>query len=86
MHFDLTGELQDDHKTFVHKDIDAKPAQLDVLKVPKVDLALFVAVFLLLIIWPIVRGQKYCLSNTPSSWLSIAGLRPPLRAPPVFSC
>lgn len=87
VHFDLVDGHDDIIDTDLpgHKDFDSKPAQISVLKVTNLDLPFLAALFLLIIVWPIVRGQRYALSKTPSSWLTVTGLRPPLRAPPAHS-
>lgn len=81
--FDLLSSHNDDDNVG-NKDIDTKP-QISALKVTNLDLPFLAALFLLAIIWPIVRGQRYALSKTPSFWLTVTGLRPPLRAPPAHS-
>lgn len=83
VHFDLLSSHSDDDNVG-HKDIDTKP-QISALKVTNLDLPFLAALFLLVIIWPTVRGQRYALSKTPSSWLTVTGLRPPLRAPPAIA-
>ena len=96
VHFDLLSEhdnhpAADDqdhhndinHHSAGHKDMDSKPALLDVLKLSNPDLHFLATLLLLVIVWPAIRGQKFHLSNTPSAWRSIVGLRPPLRAPPI---
>jgi len=85
VHFDVLDD-HDGPKLPGHKDVDSKPGQLDVLKTSNLDLPILAALLLLVFIWPVVRGQTYRRSNTPSSWLSVTSLRPPLRAPPVYSC
>lgn len=83
VHFDLLSGHNDDDNVG-HKDIDSKP-QLSALKVTILDLPFLAALFILVIIWPFIRGQKFALSKTPSSWLTVTGLRPPPRAPPAIT-
>ena len=86
MHFDLLGDNdQDTHSEVGHQDIDSKPVSMTFLKSLSFDLPLLAAALLLFIIWPAVRGQSSAYFNDPSTWLGIAGLRPPLRAPPSHS-
>jgi len=84
VHFDLAVDHHDDDAHVGHKDIDSKP-QISALKVTNLDLPFLAALFLLVIIWPVIRGQQYSLSKTPSSWLALTSLRPPLRAPPAIT-
>lgn len=83
VHYDLLSSHNDDDN-LGHKDIDSKP-QVSALKVTNLDLPFLAALFLLAIIWPIIRGQQFSLSKTPSSWLTVTNLRPPLRAPPAIT-
>jgi hypothetical protein len=85
VHFDLTSDDHDDHEHVGHNDFDNKSSQITALKVVGVDLHFLATLFLLAILWPIVRKQRFVISSTPSSWLSVTGLRPPLRAPPKNS-
>jgi hypothetical protein len=84
VHFDILSG-HDEHHFDGHKDLDSKPGQLDALKVSSFSFLFLITALLLVIVWPLVQNQKYHLFNIPTSWLSIAGLRPPLRAPPIFS-
>jgi hypothetical protein len=83
VHYDLLSSHNDD-ANLGHKDIDSKP-QVSALKVTNLDLPFLAALFLLAMIWPIIRGQQFSLSKTPSSWLAVTNLRPPLRAPPAIT-
>jgi hypothetical protein len=85
VHFDVVGDHHDDDEHMGHKDFDSKPMQVSALKITNLDLPFLAALFLLAIIWPIVRGQQFTLSKTPSSWLTVTNLRPPLRAPPAIT-
>lgn len=84
VHFDLLDK-HEGHAEPGHQDADSKPAQIDVLKVSNQDLPFLAALLLLVVVWPLVREQKYRTFNTPLSWASITGIRPPLRAPPIHS-
>lgn len=85
VHFDVIS-TDAEHQSYGHKDVDTKPGQIEAIKVSSPDLLCLAALLLLVFVLPLIRGHKYRLSNTPFSWLSVTGLRPPLRAPPVYSC
>lgn len=85
VHFDLLSGHDLDNDEVGHKDFDSKPMSMTFLKLLSLDLPFLAAALLLLIIWPVIRGQNFTYFNTPSAWLSITGLRPPLRAPPAYS-
>ena len=85
VHFDLLDNQDHGDAEAGHKDFDSKPMSMTFLKLLSLDLPFFAAALLLLIIWPVIRGQNFTYFNTPSAWLSITGLRPPLRAPPAYS-
>lgn len=90
VHFDLMSDHHIDDEHVTHKDFDSKPQvsmfkQVSVFKLTNLDLPFLAALFFLVIIWPVIRSQFYILSKTPSSWLTVTGLRPPLRAPPAIN-
>ena len=85
VHFDLTSDDHDDHEHVGHNDFDNKSSQITALKLLNLDLPFLAIALLLAFVWPIIRCQFYARSKTPSSWLSVTGLRPPLRAPPKNS-
>lgn len=86
VHFDLMGDHeQGEHSEAGHRDLDSKPMEMTFLKLLSLDLPFLAAALLLLIIWPLVGGQNFTYFNAPSTWLTITGLRPPLRAPPIHS-
>lgn len=86
VHFDLMGDHeQGEHSEAGHRDLDSKPMEMTFLKLLSLDLPFLAAALLLLIIWPLVGGQNFPYFNAPSTWLTITGLRPPLRAPPIHS-
>lgn len=85
VHFDLLGSHDHGDGEDGHKDFDSKPMEMTFLKLLSLDLPFLAAALLLLIIWPLVRGQNFTYFNSPSTWLTITGLRPPLRAPPAHS-
>jgi len=84
VHFDAVSGPDADHDAAdkMHVDVDTNPAQTTAIKLLKFDLPFLALALLLVVIWPITRGQFNYFSNTPSSWLTVTGLRPPLRAPP----
>lgn len=87
VHFDAVDGPDADHDALskMHVDVDNNPAQTSAIKVLNADLPLFALALFLVFVWPVIRGQQYDLSKTPSSWLTVIGLRPPLRAPPQNS-
>ena len=86
VHFDVMGEHDESlHDESGHTDVDSKPTELTLLKLLSLDLPFLAASLLLLIIWPLIRSQNFTYFNSPSTWLSVTGLRPPLRAPPAHS-
>lgn len=85
VHFDLLDGHADHAVEANHKDFDSKPMSMTFLKLLNFDLPLLAAALLLFIIWPLNRSQNFTYFNTPSTWLSVTGLRPPLRAPPKNS-
>jgi hypothetical protein len=87
VHFDVVDGPDADHDVAnkMHVDVDNNPAQTNAIKILSIDLPFLALALLLVFVWPIVRGQGYNLSKTPSSWLTVTNLRPPLRAPPKNS-
>ncbi|MFO1387989.1 hypothetical protein [Cellvibrio sp.] len=87
VHFDVVDGPDVDHNALgkVHIDVDNNPAQASAIKVFNLDLPFLALALFLVFVWPVIRGQHYNLSNTPSAWLTVTGLRPPLRAPPKNS-
>ena len=85
VHFDVVDSHENDqHESGeAHVDLDNKPSQATAVKIVKLDLTFLAFALLLTIIWPVVRSQSYTLSQTPFSWLTLTGIRPPLRAPPI---
>lgn len=86
VHFDV----MDDHGHSAehmdsHKDIDNPAPTFSLLKLLNLDLPLLIAA-LLLVFWPSAIRQIYGVAQPPSSWITLTGLRPPLRAPPARSC
>lgn len=84
VHFDMMAGHDADHDALneMHVDVDNNPSQAIAIKIVKLDLPFLALALLLVFIWPIVCGQSNYFSKTPSSWLTVTGLRPPLRAPP----
>jgi hypothetical protein len=84
VHFDMMDGHDAEHDSLntTHVDVDNNPSQTNAIKSFNLDLPFLALALLLVFVWPIVRSQFNYLSNTPSSWLSVTGLRPPLRAPP----
>jgi len=87
VHFDALGNHDHDHEDFAkgHKDLDSKPTSMTFLKWLGIHLPFIAAALWLLFIWPAIRVQNFTYFNTPSTWLTVTGLRPPLRAPPASS-
>jgi hypothetical protein len=67
-----------------HKDIDNPAPSISLLKLLNLDLPLLIAA-LLLVFWPRIIRQVYGVAQPPSCWITLTGLRPPLRAPPARS-
>lgn len=86
VHFDVIADQDHVSDGLGQKDFDSKPAEMAFLKLFSVDLPFLLTALLLLVLWPPVGGQQYARFKIPSSWIIIAGLRPPLRAPPAISC
>ena len=85
VHFGLMSDAHDDHEHLGHNDFDNKSSEITALKVVGVDLHFLATLFLLLLVWPVVRKQRFIISSLAPSWISVTGLRPPLRAPPKYS-
>lgn len=87
VHFDTVDGPDADHNASnkMHIDVDNNPAQTNVIKSLTLDLPFLALALFLVFAWPIVRGQSNYHSKTPSSWLTVTGFRPPLRAPPKSS-
>ncbi|HEY6528703.1 MAG TPA: hypothetical protein VIZ65_08410 [Cellvibrionaceae bacterium] len=79
VHFDVLSTHDDDAAG--HEDVESK-AQVSALKISNFDMFLLAAFFLVTLVWPIIRGKCYYRLKTPLAWLTLTGLRPPLRAPP----
>jgi hypothetical protein len=85
VHFDVIDAHDHNNEHLeTHKDIDNKPMAVSLLKLFNLDLPFLIAA-LLLVFWPQLSRQAYGVSQPPSSWITLTGLRPPLRAPPVHS-
>lgn len=67
-----------------HKDIDNPAQPISLLKLLNLDLPLLIAA-LLWVFWPQISRQVYGVAELPSSWITLTGLRPRLRAPPFRS-
>ena len=85
VHFDLMGSHDHADTDEDPRDFDSKSMSVTILKLLSLNLLFIAAALLLLIIWPVVRGQNSPYFNSPSTWLTVTGLRPPLRAPPAYS-
>lgn len=91
VHFDVmdshnAGPL-DSHSTEhmdKHKDIDNPSEAINLLKLFNLDLPFLIAA-LLLVFWPQISRQVFGVVQPPSTWITLTGLRPPLRAPPTHS-
>ena len=85
VHFEMAGDHPDHSDEATHIDADNKPSQIIALKIFNIDFLFLLAAFLVIACWPLVLGQRFSLSKTPTSWLAVFALRPPLRAPPVVT-
>jgi len=85
VHFDMVNMHDAEHSPLdkTHIDAETNPSQTTLMKILALDLPFLAIAFLLIFVWPIIRTQGYTLSKTPSSWLTVTNLRPPLRAPPA---
>lgn len=83
VHMDMLGNHPEHSSDEKHFDADVDVGQLTLAKLSKIDLPLLIAAALLLaVLFEKVSLVVSLYSHTYSSRLS--GLRPPLRAPPVF--
>lgn len=83
IHLGITGEHLVDHADEQHLDMDFDLSETPLAKLVKIDLSLlFVVAFSLLIL--ISSPRIYCSFYAARYIRRIAGLRPPLRAPPFF--
>ena len=85
VHFEVANGHSDHADETAHIDVDNKSPQVIAAKIFNIDLLFLFAALLLIALWPLALSQRFNFSNTPSSWLAVFALRPPLRAPPVLT-
>jgi hypothetical protein len=83
IHMDALGEHPDHAANEQHVDADVDLSQPLLAKLTKIDLPLLLVAALLLAV--LLEKTSFVVSNYSHTYSSrLAGLRPPLRAPPVF--